>query len=156
MKRITLLSLFVVLALALSSCSMHLGLSKIFGGGSSSSTSSGGNGGKHVKATHTPPSPPSSSGATGSQTPAAPANGSVMITSSGFQPNPLTVKAGTTVTWTNNDTAAESVTSDTAGLFDSGSLAAGATYKFTFSQAGTFTYHSSTNPALKGTVVVTP
>ncbi len=154
MKRITLLSLFVVLALALSSCSLHLGLGKLIGLGGSSTTA--GKSGKHVKATHTPPSPPSSSSASGSQTPAPASSGTVTITSSGFQPTLLTVKAGTTVTWTNNDTAAESVTSDTASLFDSGSLAAGATYQFAFSQAGTFTYHSTTNPALKGTVVVTP
>ncbi len=157
MKRITLLSLFVALALALSSCSLHLGLSKLVGLGGSSTTA--GKSGKHIKATHTPPSPSgqSSSSASGSQTPAAPASsGTVAITSSGFQPTLLTVKAGTTVTWTNNDSAAESVTSDTASLFDSGSLTAGATYQFTFSQAGTFTYHSTTNPALKGTVVVTP
>ena len=158
MKRLTLLSLFVVLALALSSCSLHLGLSKLLGGANPSSATKAG-GGKHIKATHTPPSPSgqSSSSASGSQTPAAPASsGTVTNTSGGFQPALLTVKAGTTVTWTNNDSAAESVTSDTANLFDSGSLAAGATYQFAFSQAGTFTYHSTTNPALKGTVVVTP
>lgn len=153
MKRLTLVSLFVVLALTLSSCSLHLGLSKLLGGAGTSSSAKSKRG-KHVKATHTPPSPSSSSG---SQTPAAPASGdTVSITSSGFQPTLLTVKAGTTVTWTNSDSAAESVASDTANLFDSGSLAAGATYQFTFSQTGTFTYHSTTNPALKGTVVVAP
>jgi plastocyanin len=151
MKRITLPTLFIVLALMLSSCSLHLGLSKMLGGGGSAKPAAT----KHVKATHTPPSP-SSQNSTGAQTPAAASGESVTITSGGYQPNLLTVKAGTTVTWTNNDSAAESVTSDTAGLFDSGSLAAGATFKFTFSQAGTFTYHSTTNPALKGTVVVTP
>lgn len=156
MKRITLPTLFIVLALTLSSCSMHLGLSKLLGGSSSPTKAAGSGSGKHVKATHTPPSP-ASSGASGSQTPAAPASaGSVTVTSTGFQPTLVTVKAGSVVTWTNNDTAAESITSDTAGVFDSGSLAAGATYQFTFSQAGTFTYHSTTNPALKGTVVVMP
>ena len=157
MKRISLFSLFIVLALALSSCSMHLGLSKLFG--SSSPTKAAGSTTKKIKATHTPPSPPTStSGFSAAQTPAAPAatSGSVTVTSAGFQPNILTVKVGSIVTWTNNDTAAESVTSDTASLFDSGSLAAGATYQFTFSQAGTFTYHSTTNPALTGTVLVTP
>ncbi len=156
MKRLTLSSLFVVLALLLSSCSMHLGLSKILGGGSTSKPSASkpnglSSGSKHVKATHTPPSPSSASAGGAAQ-----GNDLIMVTSSGFQPTTLTVKVGTQVTWTNSDTAAQSVTSDTVNLFDSGSLNPGATFQYTFSQAGTFTYHSTNAPADTGTVIVTP
>ncbi len=168
MKRLTLPSLFIVLAMLLSSCSMHLGLSKLLGsGGSKSSTNSSSNSGnsssdnsgaakpKHVKATHTPPSP--STNPSNGTPAAAPATGdSVTFTGGAFQPASLKVKVGTTVTWTNSDTATQSVTSDTANLFDSGVLNPGATYTFTFTQAGTFTYHSINAPTATGTIVVTP
>jgi plastocyanin len=138
MKQITIPSLFIVLALVLSSCGLHTGLGKLLGVGGNSTTVPG-SGGKHVKATHTPPSPPT-----------------IAIGAAAFLPNPMTVKVGSTVTWANNGTTALSVTSDTAGLFDSGVLNPGDSYKFTFTQAGTFTYHSSSVPPLTGTIIVTP
>ncbi len=42
-----------------------------------------------------------------------------------------------------------------AGVFDSGPINAGATFQFTFSQAGTFTYHSTSDSGWTGTVTVT-
>lgn len=155
MKHKTLPTLFVVMALLLSSCSMHLGLSKFLGTGNSSGKTS-----KHVKVTDTPPSLSNSTapGTTAVQTSAlSVAHGTtVAITSTSFQPNVLKVKLSKTVTWTNNDTVQESVTSDTAGLFDSGPLNPGAKYTFTFTQAGTFKYHSTTNSSLTGAIVVLP
>ncbi len=47
---------------------------------------------------------------------------------------------GTTVQWINDDSVAHTVTAD-GGAFDSGSLAPGATFSFTFSQAGDFPYY---------------
>jgi plastocyanin len=70
-----------------------------------------------------------------------------------FQPATLTVTVGTTVTWTNKDTAAHTVTSDT-GVFDSGNMPNGATYSFTFNQAGTFPYHCNYHSNMHGMVVV--
>lgn len=85
---------------------------------------------------------------------------SISIDNLSFTPATLTVSSGTMVTWTNNDdTSNHSVTSDT-GLFDSGSLSAGAlyvspgTFSYTFSTPGTYPYHCSINPTLTGTVVV--
>ena len=138
MKKITFGSMLVIVALLLSSCQFHTGLGSLLGGKSSTTKAAPT---KHIKATHTPPSPKASN--------------LVTITSSGFQPGTLTVKAGDTVTWSNQDTAAHTVTSDTAGLFDSGPIAQGATFKFTFSQAGTFTYHSTSDSGWTGTVTVT-
>ena len=135
MKRLSMLSVLLVPALMLSACSAHLGLGRILGGGGSTSTS----GTKPAKATRTP-----SAGAD-----------AISITSGHFRPKNLTVKAGSTLTWTNTDTSAESVTSDTPGLFDSGALSGGATFAFTFSQAGTFPYHSTTSP-IYGSITVTP
>ncbi len=78
---------------------------------------------------------------------------SVTIANFAFSPATLTVKAGTTVTWTNKDSATHTVTSDT-GAFDSGNVANNATYSYTFGSAGTFAYYCGIHPAMKATVVV--
>ena len=148
MKKLTFGSMLVIVALLLSSCQFHTGLGSLLSG---KKTSTNATPTKHIKATHTPPSPKTPSAGTV----VAPAGNAVSITSAGFLPNVLSVKVGTTVTWTNSDTAAHTVTSDTAGVFDSGPINAGATFQFTFSQAGTFTYHSTSDSGWAGTVTVT-
>lgn len=65
------------------------------------------------------------------------------------------MKAGTKVTWTNNDGAPHTVTSD-SGAFGSQTLNQGNTFSFTFTSAGTFPYHCAFHPGMKGTVIVTP
>ena len=62
------------------------------------------------------------------------------IASFSFQPASLTVSVGTTVTWTNNDSASHTVTADD-GSFKSGTLGKGETFSQTFATAGTFAYH---------------
>ena len=62
-----------------------------------------------------------------------------------FSPDSLTIKVGTTVTWTNEDSYVHTVTSgasptDRSGLFDSGNLNKGETFSFKFDKAGTFDY----------------
>ena len=135
MNRITLLSVFAGAALLLSSCSMHLGLSGLLGNKTSSTP-----GASTVKATHTPPSPVSA----------------INITNGKFHPKNVSVKLGTTLTWTNADDAPQSVTSDAPGVFDSGPLAPGATWSWTFSTAGSFPYHSTGVSGSYGSVTVTP
>ena len=113
-----------------------------------------------------------SSGGSGSSTPAnsptlASGGGSsaVAIANFAFSPQTLTVPAGTTVTWTNNDGAPHTVTStdgpstsaQTTGAFDSGNLGSGQTFSFTFDKAGTFYYDCTLHAAqasMHGTVVV--
>lgn len=76
-----------------------------------------------------------------------------------YDPSTLTVSVGTTVTWTNKDNVVHSVTSGTPGapdgIFDSGSMANGTTFSYTFNTAGTHPYycvpHSST---MTGQVIV--
>jgi beta-lactam-binding protein with PASTA domain len=70
-----------------------------------------------------------------------------------FDPASITVHAGDTVTWVNEDTTAHDVVADDAS-FDSGSLAPGASFHFTFPKAGTVAYHCSIHPQMTGTVVV--
>jgi amicyanin len=92
----------------------------------------------------------------GSSAPATPAGpNEVNIGNFAFAPATLTVKAGTTVTWTNKDEDPHTVV-DNAGAFRSQALGSGGTYSFTFPTAGTFDYICSVHPFMHGTVVVTP
>lgn len=77
----------------------------------------------------------------------------ITIADFAFAPSNVTIHAGDTVVWTNNDSASHTVT-DQAGSFDSKTLAAGKTFSHTFTTAGTFTYHCSVHPSMMGTVVV--
>jgi plastocyanin len=71
-----------------------------------------------------------------------------------FSPSAMTIKVGTTVTWTNKSSAPHTVTSDT-GAFNGSLGESGATFKFTFTRAGTFSYHCSIHPYMKATITVT-
>jgi len=86
---------------------------------------------------------------------AAPAAASEAVNISGFafDPPDLQIAVGTTVTWTNQDSAAHTVSADD-GSFDSGQLAQGATYSQTFDTPGTFTYHCANHPNMTASVTV--
>jgi plastocyanin len=77
----------------------------------------------------------------------------VFIQGNAFNPKTITVTAGTTITWTNKDGIAHTVTS-TSALFDSGSISANGTYSRTFSTAGTFPYICTVHPTMTATVKV--
>ena len=84
----------------------------------------------------------------------------VTVSSSGFSPDTLTVKAGTRVMWTNKSGSAISVNSDTHPthkLFPQlnlGEVPSGASISLIFDRAGTYKYHNHYNPSQAGTVVV--
>ncbi|MGA7053397.1 MAG: cupredoxin family copper-binding protein [Mycobacterium sp.] len=78
----------------------------------------------------------------------------VSIDNFAFAPANLTVKAGSTVTWTNRDEEPHTVAA-TDGSFHSPGMGTGATFSHTFSTAGTFDYVCSIHPMMHGTVVVT-
>jgi plastocyanin len=78
---------------------------------------------------------------------------SVSIVDFGFDPGSVTIDAGSTVTWTNTGNATHTVTSDD-GAFDSGNLASGDSYSFTFDTPGTYNYHCAIHPNMTGTIVV--
>ena len=89
------------------------------------------------------------------KTPAAGKTTEISMVNFSFSPKEVTIKKGTTVTWTNQDSAVHTVTSDT-DLFDSGSLAKGKSFSYTFSTVGTFAYHCTPHKAnMTGTIVVT-
>ncbi|WP_052287615.1 cupredoxin family copper-binding protein [Streptomyces sp. 769] len=97
------------------------------------------------------PTSPSSAGA-----PAVPVTGNVVaIKNFAFSPATLKVKAGTTVTWTNQDTDAHTVTSaGSGGPLHSAALATHATYSYTFTKPGTYAYLCTIHPFMTGTVEV--
>lgn len=88
----------------------------------------------------------------------------VSITSSGFGPQTVSISAGDSVIWTNNDTSAHYIAPDDhpthkkyAGIWDdsgAGNISPGQTYTQKFNTPGTYTYHDHLNPTTKGTVIV--
>ena len=95
--------------------------------------------------------------ATAAPTTSAGGGNTVVIKNFAFDPSQLTVKTGTVVKWTNQDGAPHTIVSDTGSpaAFSSDSLSSGASYTFTFTQPGTYMYHCSIHPSMKGTIMVT-
>ena len=70
-----------------------------------------------------------------------------------FNPTPLTVKTGSTVTWTNMDDEPHTVVSDT-GEFKSGGMDTNESFTHKFDKPGTYHFTCSIHPRMVGTVVV--
>jgi len=85
------------------------------------------------------------------------ASNAVSIDNFAFSSKSITVKVGTTVTWTNKDSVAHTVTADSpsSDAPASGNIASGDTYTFTFNKAGTYAYHCSIHTDMTGSVTVT-
>ena len=105
------------------------------GDGSSTSTSAG--------------SSSTTAGATGS----AAATDQIEIADFKYDPETVTVDAGTEVTWTNSDDAAHTATAGDSS-FDTGDLDQGDSNSVTFDEPGTFTYYCRFHPFMKATVEV--
>jgi plastocyanin len=120
------------------------------GGGNATNATMTGAAGNATNATNT--------GATGGSTSVSIVQGSSTLTTDAYQPNPIQVSVGATVTWTNDDsqphtaTSGENVTPD--GTFDSGILAPAATFEHTFTAAGEHPYFCLLHPNMVGTVSV--
>ena len=81
------------------------------------------------------------------------ASGAFTETTTAFGQNPLTISAGTTISWLNNDATTHTSTAD-ANQWSSGNIPPGGRYNFTFASAGRFTYHCQIHPNMVGTIVV--
>jgi plastocyanin len=103
-----------------------------------------------------PSMPNASAGTTAPATaPAAPVAGdAVSIDNFAFVPATLTVRVGSTVTWTNHDEEPHTVAASD-GSFHSPGMGSQATYSHTFPTAGKFDYICSIHPYMHATVVVT-
>jgi amicyanin len=71
-----------------------------------------------------------------------------------FTPQTLTVKTGTTVTWTNKDDTPHGVASANNAFKKSQALDSDDNYSFTFATPGTYAYFCFVHPFMKGTIVV--
>lgn len=85
----------------------------------------------------------------------------VTISSSGFIPQTITIKAGESVTWVNGDNSSHQVNSAVhpthqvyLPLNTVGQVRAGESKSLMFPDQGSFKYHDHLNPSLTGTVVV--
>lgn len=73
-----------------------------------------------------------------------------------YAPDVITIKKGTTVTWTNQDTTRHNIAPDegTTDFKASKLLAKGESYSVTFNTVGTFSYYCTPHPYMKGKVIV--
>jgi plastocyanin len=87
----------------------------------------------------------------GGGTPVSIVAGASLLTSTAYAPSPVTIPAGGSVTWTNNDNTAHTTVGST---WSSVTIAPGAQYTTSFSTAGTYAYRCSLHPGMTGTVIV--
>ena len=78
----------------------------------------------------------------------------VTIQNFAFSPQTITVAPGTTVIWTNKDSASHTVTSATGAWPASGSLATNQTFSHTFAKAGTYPYRCAFHSSMTAKVIV--
>lgn len=98
--------------------------------------------------------PPTGSTASATGSPAPVAGDAVSIDNFAFVPATLTVRVGSTVTWTNHDEEPHTIAASD-GSFHSPGMDSQATYSHTFPTAGKFDYVCSIHPFMHATVVVT-
>ena len=83
---------------------------------------------------------------------------SVSIKDIAYNPSSMSIHVGDKVTWTNAETGIyapqHTVTSDDGHSFDSGYLNQGNSFSFTFTKAGSFTYHCNVHSSMHGTITV--
>ncbi len=84
---------------------------------------------------------------------AAPAAVSVTIGNFTFGPKDITVPAGATVTWVNQDDTPHTVTAND-GSFRSRTLDTDERFSFTFAKPGEYLYFCSIHPMMTGKIVV--
>src|ERR1700761_5492269 len=82
--------------------------------------------------------------------------GAISIDNFTFTPQTLTVKAGTTVTWTNRDDIPHGIASEDNAFSRSNALDTDASYSFKFTTPGTYKYFCYVHPHMTGTIVVAP
>jgi plastocyanin len=80
-------------------------------------------------------------------------NVAITIQDFAYSPASLTVKVGTTLTITNRDMTAHTLSAND-GAFDSGTIQPGQTVRVTVHKAGTFPYHCEFHAFMTGTLKV--
>lgn len=83
-----------------------------------------------------------------------PVTHTVTIDATSYSPASLTITAGDSVVWVNKDMIPHTATSKKAGVFDSGAIAAGKSWKQTVKTKGELAYICQFHPTMKGTLIV--
>jgi plastocyanin len=137
MKTVLVCAMLIVLALICCGCTTAP---------SSPADSTGGSSGTVSVA---PPGTISNAGGTG-------VTFQIRIRENSFDPDFVTVKAGTTVVWTNEDPIAHTVTYTGTGAkkFDSGNIPKGQSFKNTFTEPGRYKYSDTQRSFMEGIIVV--
>jgi plastocyanin len=99
----------------------------------------------------TTPKVPSTPKTTPGTTPSTTSGNTVTAKNFSFDPQELTVTAGTEVTFKNEDSVTHTFTGTD---FDSGDIQPGGEFKHTFATAGSYDYHCSIHPSMTGKIVV--
>ena len=89
-----------------------------------------------------------------SSVPTDPVETRVAINNFDFTPGELLVATGTTVEWQNRAEGTPHTATADDGTWDSGSIAAGGSFSFTFIEPGTYEYICTIHPSMTGTVIV--
>jgi uncharacterized protein (TIGR03118 family) len=95
-------------------------------------------------------------GSLAATTPAAPmaTTQALNISNFTFIPDPVTITSGSTLVWTNQDGATHTVVADDGSSFKSSGLATNGTFSVQLTTPGTYPYHCSIHPFMKGTITV--
>lgn len=134
-----------------------LGMLALAGCGSTTgaTSSTGGNSSVAPTATTAPAQPTATSASAANAT-------TVKITgaagSFAFQPATVTIKVGATIMWVNDSGVPHTATSDSGSTvtWDSSTInSGGGTFSFTFTKAGTYSYHCAFHPFMHGKIIVT-
>jgi plastocyanin len=91
--------------------------------------------------------------AIGAAAAAGPSATAISIDNFTFSPPTMTVAAGTTITWTNNDDIPHTVRA-VDGSFHSKAMDSDDRYSFTFAKPGVYSYFCSIHPKMVGKVIV--
>jgi len=78
----------------------------------------------------------------------------VTIKNMSFNPANLTISAGDTVTWVNEDRPRHSAWEDSGNAFDTGLLANGESASVTFNGAGSFNYRCRPHGNMRGSITI--
>ena len=85
--------------------------------------------------------------------PAAPPGATVHLKNDAFVPASITIRSGDSVTFVNDDDDAHTATADDAS-WDSEGLNQGQRWTHLFARSGTYTYHCTVHPFMKGEIIV--
>jgi plastocyanin len=108
---------------------------------------------KKASGTTTTTTTSTASGASATTAPSSADTSTIDIHEFMYQPNPVHVKAGATVTVTNQDGTNHSLTADN-GSFDTGVFSGGSKTITIPTKPGTYTFHCQIHNFMKGTIVV--